>query len=69
MQERVELSQAGPLAHTQAINACFAHDSVEEIYHALEQRGDKWSTDTLKLLKGCVILCSASYTLARLLFP
>ena len=52
-QERAEASEAGPLAHADAIDACFAHDTVEQIYEALERRGDQWSRDTLKTLKGC----------------
>eukprot|EP00208_Stichococcus_sp_RCC1054_P000822 CAMPEP_0206136860 /NCGR_PEP_ID=MMETSP1473-20131121/2078_1 /ASSEMBLY_ACC=CAM_ASM_001109 /TAXON_ID=1461547 /ORGANISM="Stichococcus sp, Strain RCC1054" /LENGTH=367 /DNA_ID=CAMNT_0053529675 /DNA_START=101 /DNA_END=1204 /DNA_ORIENTATION=- len=37
--------------HREAIDACFAADTVEEIYAALQRRGDQWSQDTLAALK------------------
>eukprot|EP00891_Asterochloris_glomerata_P008803 jgi/Astpho2/8803/Aster-05446 len=32
------------------INGVFAHDSVEQIHQALEERGDAWAQQTLKLM-------------------
>ena len=33
-----------------AINECFEHDRLENIYAALRQRGDTWATETLQTL-------------------
>ena len=35
------------------INDVFAHDSVEQIHQALEERGDAWAQQTLKLMHRC----------------
>ncbi|KAK9810999.1 hypothetical protein WJX73_004802 [Symbiochloris irregularis] len=54
LQEPAQPSQAGPLSRTQAeaISSTFCFNTVEQIYAALERRGDAWSKETLKLMKG-----------------
>jgi hypothetical protein len=51
-------SQAAPdaasdvLDHRQDMDACFAGDSMEGIYAALQQHGSSWAEATLKQLQG-----------------
>ena len=33
-----------------AIDECFRHDRLEDIYDALRQRGDAWAAETLQTL-------------------
>ena len=35
------------------INDVFAHDAVEQIHQALEERGDAWAQQTLNLMHRC----------------
>ena len=52
MQERPQPASSELEASLPAISDCFRHDSVEEIYSALEARGDDWAQKTLKQLKA-----------------
>ena len=39
------------LEQREAIDACFAEDSVEAIYAALQEQGTEWAAATLDLLR------------------
>ena len=52
MQEGSQPASSELKASLPAIDDCFRHDSVEEIYVALEVRGDDWAQKTLKQLKA-----------------
>ena len=52
MQEASPAASKGFTASLPAIDECFRHDSVEEIYAALEARGGDWAQQTLKQLKA-----------------
>jgi len=48
-QEEVPAS-SGLLGDLPAINDCFKHDTLGDIYESLRQRGDAWAKDTLQTL-------------------
>lgn len=51
VQDATELTgSSGLLKQLPAINECFRYNTVEEIYAALESRGDAWSRETLDSL-------------------
>ncbi len=41
---------SGMLGELPAIDECFRHDRLEDIYKALHQRGDSWAKETLQTL-------------------
>ena len=43
-------ASSGLLDQLPAINECFGHDRLEDIYAALRARGDAWAKETLQTL-------------------
>ena len=49
MQEDIPAA-SGLLGELPAIDECFGHDRLEDIYEALRKRGDAWAKETLQTL-------------------